>query len=381
MGEERLDRGEALRLFRDASQLELMARADALRRKLHPGRDVTFVIDTNPNYTNVCVTKCTFCSFYRKPGHAEAYTLEPAELGEKVARAQVLGATTVLLQGGHHPNLPFDYYLRVIRAIRDAAPGIHLHLFSPAEIVHIAETCGMRWDEVLRAFQGEGVCTMPGGGAEILVDRVRRAISPKKIGADTWLAVMRTAHGLGMKTSATMTYGHVETEEEVIEHLFRLRELQDETGGFYAFIPWSFKPGASPLSRRVPEAMPPSYYVRVIAIARLVLDNFPHIQASWFGEGWRAGQLALNAGADDFGGLLIEENVLFQAHHQVSTSLAAILATIREAGFIPVQRTTTYEKLRRYELAEKDLPAPAEQVRQSGVDAHALRPHTALTRA
>jgi cyclic dehypoxanthinyl futalosine synthase len=362
MGPERLNRNEALALLREAPQLDLMQRADALRRRMHPGNEVTFVIDTNPNYTNVCVTKCTFCSFYRKPGELGGYTLAPEEVADKVAAAHRRGATTVLLQGGHHPDLPFDYYLGLIRAIRDAAPGIHLHLFSPAEIDHIAQTCGMTWEQVLRAFWHEGLRTMPGGGAEILVERVRRAISPKKISAETWLGVMRTAHGIGMRTSATMTYGHVETDEEIVEHLFRLRDLQDETGGFYAFIPWSFKPGASPLSRRVPEAMPSSYYVRVIALARLVLDNFPHIQASWFGEGWRAGQLALHAGADDFGGLLLEENVLNEAGHSFSNTLESVLTTIRDAGFMPVQRTTTYEKLRQFGTAQ--LPGTAPEYRR-----------------
>ncbi|MCC6142395.1 MAG: CofH family radical SAM protein, partial [Candidatus Hydrogenedentes bacterium] len=272
-----------MRLLRESPLVELMARADAFRRRLHPGKEVTFVIDTNPNYTNVCVTKCTFCSFYRKPGETGGYTLAPEAVAEKVARAQGLGATTVLLQGGHHPDLAFDYYLALIHAIQAAAPGIHLHLFSPAEIDHIAQTSGKSWCDVLEAFWDLGVRTMPGGGAEILVDRVRRQISPKKISAQTWLDVMRAAHEVGMQTSATMTYGHVETDEDIVDHLLRLRDLQDETGGFYAFIPWSYKPGAAPLSRRVPEAMPASYYARIIALSRLMLDNFPHIQASWFG--------------------------------------------------------------------------------------------------
>jgi cyclic dehypoxanthinyl futalosine synthase len=181
---------------------------------------------------------------------------------------------------------------------------------------------------------------------------------------------MRSAHGVGMKTSATMTYGHVETEEEIVEHLFRLRELQDETGGFYAFIPWSFKPGASPLSRRIRETMPPSYYVRVIALARLVLDNFPHIQASWFGEGWRAGQLALHAGADDFGGLLLEENVLHEAGHSFANTLDNVLTAIREAGFAPVQRTTTYEMVRRYAAVDESTVSPVTRTRRPGVETH-----------
>ncbi len=354
----RLSDCEALRALTVWPHVELMARGDAVRRVLHPGNDVTFVIDTNPNYTNVCVTDCTFCSFYRKPGHAEAYTLSPEEVALKVAHAQRAGATTVLLQGGHNPAIPFDYYLDLITAIQEAAPGMHLHLFSPPEIIHMANTAGMSPQAVLERLWEAGLRTMPGGGAEILVDRVRRRISPKKISAQTWLDVMRTAHGVGMKTSATMTYGHVEEPQDIVEHLFRLRDLQDETGGFYAFIPWSFKRGRSALSRLVETEALPSYYVRVIAVARLVLDNFPHIQASWFGEGWRAGQLALHAGADDFGGLLLEENVLNAAEHRTASQLGAVVRTIRDAGFTPVQRTTGYETVRRFDT-------PSEEERES----------------
>lgn len=369
----RLARDEAERLLREAPLIELMERADAVRRRLHPDDDVTYVIDTNPNYTNVCVTDCTFCSFYRRPGDSEAWTLTPEEVGERAARAQQLGATTILLQGGHHPDLPFDYYLEVIRAIEAAAPGIHRHLFSPPEIAHFATTAAMSTRAVLERFREAGLETMPGGGAEILVDAVRRKVSPRKISSDTWLEVMREAHAVGFKTSATMTYGHRESDADIIEHLLRLRELQDETGGFYAFIPWSFKPGQSPLSRLVPEAELPSRYARVIAISRLVLDNFAHIQASWFGEGWRAGQLALHAGADDFGGLLLEENVLFKAEHQAATTLESVLTTIREAGFTPVQRTTLYQKIRRHDDAgENTTAAVPELVREPGVGrAHA----------
>lgn len=349
MPSHRIEGAEALALIREAPLLDLMERAHAIRLAMHPDNDVTFVMDTNPNYTNVCITDCTFCSFYRKPGHAESYTLTPQQVGQKVADAQTLGATTVLLQGGHNPDLPFEYYLELIRAIQQAAPGVHLHLFSPAEIAHISDTTGRTREEILQTFFEAGVRTMPGGGAEILVDTVRRKISPKKITTQTWLDVMRTAHEVGMKTTATMTYGHRETEADIVEHLLRVRELQDETNGFYAFIPWSFKPGDSPLSRIVPEAALPSYYLRVIALARLVLDNVPHIQASWFGEGWRAGQLALYAGADDFGGILLEENVLYKAEHKVATNLGSVLTTILESGFIPVQRTTGYEKIRRFD--------------------------------
>lgn len=342
---------KALNLYRHASQSDLMVRATAMRQELHPGRDVTFVVDTNPNYTNVCTTDCTFCSFYRRPGDREAYVQTPEAIGRDAALAQSRGATTILLQGGHNPALRIDYYLSVIEALQKHAPGLHLHLFSPSEILHIAGHSGMSAREVLETFWGAGLRTMPGGGAEILVDSVRRKVSPKKTRSADWISVMREAHKVGFKTSATMTYGHVETDEDIIEHLLQIRNLQDETGGFYAFIPWSFKPGSSPLSRVVAEAVPPSRYVRVIALARLFLDNVPHIQASWFGEGWRAGQLALHAGADDFGGLLMEENVLFQARHQVATQLDSVLNLIADAGFTPVQRTTAYEHLLRYESA------------------------------
>jgi cyclic dehypoxanthinyl futalosine synthase len=346
---QRLSPEKALDLYRHGTQLDLMIRADALRQEIHPGQDVTFVVDTNPNYTNVCTTDCTFCSFYRKPGHHEAYVRTPEEIGRNAALAQAQGATTVLLQGGHNPDLGLSYYLDTVEALQHYAPGMHLHLFSPSEILHLAEHSDLDARAVLQKLWDAGLRTMPGGGAEILVDSVRRKVSPKKTRSDAWLGLMGAAHRIGFKTSATMTYGHLEKDEDIIEHLLRIRDLQDKTGGFYAFIPWSFKPGSSPLSRLVTEAVPASRYVRVIALARLFLDNVPHIQASWFGEGWRAGQLALHAGADDFGGLLLEENVLNQARHQVSTKLNSVLNMIRDAGYTPVQRTTTYNRLERYE--------------------------------
>lgn len=356
-------------MLRTASLLDLMEQGWAVRQALHPGREVTFVIDTNPNYTNVCVTRCAFCSFYRAPGHPEAYTLSPAEVAGKVARAGREGATTVLLQGGHHPGLSLSYYQEMIDAIRAAAPEMHLHLFSPSEIGHIARNSGTDPETVLRIFYDMGLRTMPGGGAEILVDAVRRHVSPGKISAGEWLDIMRTAHRVGFKTTATMTYGHCERDEDIIEHLFRLRELQDETGGFYAFIPWSFKPGISRLGETVSGPELPSFYVRVIAVARIVLDNFPHIQASWFSEGWRAGQLALHGGADDFGGLLLEENVLFQARHAYATTLDALLETIRGAGFLPVQRDSLYNPLSVYDAAEGSA-SPVQTERQPGSGAH-----------
>lgn len=345
MRTDRIERDEALDLFRSATQLDLMERANAIRFEKHPAPEVTLVFDTNPNYTNVCTTDCTFCSFYRKPGDAEAYVLSPEQMAEKARSASTLGVTTMLLQGGHNPDLGIEYYLDVIDAVHAAAPEMHLHFFSPPEIEHIAGVSNLDTAEVLQRFWDAGLRTIPGGGAEMLVDRVRRRVSPKKTNANDWLRIMGEAHDIGFRTSATMTYGHLETDEDIIDHLLAIRTLQDRTGGFYAFIPWSFKPGDSPLSRLVPHAQLPSYYIRVIAIARIVLDNVDHIQASWFGEGWRAGQLALHSGADDFGGVLLEENVLFEADHRRASTVDHVLQVIRDAGFTPVQRSTFYERV------------------------------------
>lgn len=349
MKPERLSRDVAIDFMIRRPLAEVMARADALRRQMHPGKDVTFVVDTNPNYTNVCVTDCTFCSFYRRPGGEEAYLLPPSEMARRVAAAQAAGATTVLIQGGHHPDVRWRYLESLLLAIQQAAPGIHIHPFSPSEVAHVASTSGLSVRQVLKRMWDLGIRTMPGGGAEILVDRVRRKLAPKKLKSREWLDCMRVAHEVGLRTSATMTYGHVEEPEDIVDHLLALRDVQDRTGGFYAFIPWSFKPGASPLARRVPESRQASFYLRVIALSRLVLDNVPHIQASWFGEGVRAGQLALMGGADDFGGVLLEENVLREARHDLATSIDAVVEMISQAGFSAVQRTTLYEPVRRYD--------------------------------
>lgn len=364
MAPDRVSRQQAIDLLVHRPLAELMAAAHALRQALHPGSDVTFVVDTNPNYTNVCVTDCTFCSFYRRPGAEDAYLLPPAELAARVAAAQAAGATTVLVQGGHHPGVRWRYLEALLLAIQQAAPGMHVHPFSPSEIAHVASTSGLSVRQVLQRMWDLGVRTMPGGGAEILVDKVRRKLAPKKLKAREWLDCMRVAHEVGLRTSATMTYGHVEDPEDIVDHLLALREVQDETGGFYAFIPWSFKPGGSPLARRVPSARQASYYLRVIAVSRLVLDNVPHIQASWFGEGVRAGQLALLGGADDFGGVLLEENVLREARHAVATSIDAVVAMITQAGFAAVQRNTLYDPVQRHDGPRQVARAPGAFVRE-----------------
>jgi cyclic dehypoxanthinyl futalosine synthase len=342
---DRCERNEALEMLGRLPLGELMGMAHRARRRRWPQPVVTFVIDTNPNYTNICATRCAFCAFCREPGDQEAYTLAPDVLVERVGKAHARGATTVLLQGGHNPAIRLSDWLTYIRAIRSGCPAIHIHPFSPAEYVFMARTEKMPVEEVLQAVYAEGVRTIPGGGAEILSERVRRKVANAKATTAQWLAVCEKAHHIGFRTTATMMYGHVETDEDIVAHLMQLRALQDRTGGFSAFIPWSFKPGGSPLSRRVPVQAHPARYVRIIALARLVLDNFPHIQSSWFSESIPAGQLGLLAGADDFGGVLLEENVLRTAGHDRATTLETVKTIIRRAGFTPTQRNSHYDIL------------------------------------
>jgi cyclic dehypoxanthinyl futalosine synthase len=345
----RLDRGQALALLTAAPMGELMAMAHAERMRRFASGNVTFVFDTNPNYTNICVTRCRFCAFCRPANHAQAYTLTPEQVAEKVRRAGALGATTVLLQGGHNPQVHLGNWLAYIRAIRAAAPQMHIHPFSPAEYLFMAQQEKTDVGEILQAVYAEGIRTIPGGGAEILSERVRRIIAPRKADTRQWLEVCATAHRIGFRTTATMMYGHVEDDGEIVDHLMLLRDLQDRTGGFASFIPWSFKPGDTDLGRDVPRTAHPGKYVRIIALARLVLDNFDHIQSSWFSENVAAGQLGLLAGADDFGGILVEENVLQQAGHERVSTLEEVKTIIRRTGFTPAQRDSFYNVLQTFE--------------------------------
>jgi cyclic dehypoxanthinyl futalosine synthase len=344
----RLSREEGLHFLRDAELLELGSLAHTIRMRKHPELAVTFVIDTNPNYTNVCTTDCQFCAFYRKPGHSEGYTHSIEELIGIVGNAVRQGATTLLLQGGHNPEIPYAYYLDLVSALKEAYPELYLHLWSASEIWQMAETAGKTVSGVLQDLYERGQKSLPGGGAEILSDRVKKRISPKKINTAQWLDVHREAHRIGMKSTATMMYGHVETDEEIIEHLDLIRDLQDEYGGFTAFVPWSFKPGNTLLMPKTTAVAGPTRYLRILATSRLFLDNFPHIQASWFSEGKKTGQVALHFGADDFGGTLIEERVLKAADHHNRTTTDETIDIIRESGFSPVQRTTLYDIVRRY---------------------------------
>lgn len=345
---ERLSPEDGLFLLRDAPLVALGSLAQEVRFRKNPERAVTFVIDSNPNYTNVCVTDCHFCAFYRKPGAPDSYTLTAEQVAAKVERAVRMGATTVLLQGGHNLDLPLDYYVGLVRTLRERFPQVTPHCFTASEVQTMAKVSNLSCREVLSRLKEAGQHTLPGGGAEILSRRVRVRISPKKGGPEAWLEVHRTAHELGFVSTATMMYGHVETEEDIVEHWNRIRDLQDQTRGFTAFIPWSFKPNNTMLERKFPLRDGPTPYLRILAASRLYLDNFPHIQASWFSEGKKTGQIALYFGADDFGGTLFEENVHASANYvNVSTAEEAI-SLIHEAGFDAAQRTTRYEILKRY---------------------------------
>ncbi|PYM34613.1 MAG: dehypoxanthine futalosine cyclase [Candidatus Rokuibacteriota bacterium] len=342
----RLDRDEGRWLLTDAPLLELGALAQEVRFARIPDRAVTFVIDSNPNYTNVCVTDCQFCAFYRKPGDPEAYTLSVEEVLAKVEFAAKKGATTVLLQGGHNPALPLDYYTTLVSETRRRFPGVTPHFFTASEIQTVAQVSGLGVGEVLDRLWEAGQRTLPGGGAEVLSERVRRRIEPKKGGPGAWLEAHREAHRRGFKSTATMMYGHVEGPDDLLDHFDAIRELQDLHGGFTAFVPWSFKPGNTLLEKWIKQYKGPNTYLRMLAAARLYLDNFPHVQASWFSEGKRAGQIALHFGADDWGGTLFEENVHRAADYVNTITVEEIVTLIREAGFTPVQRTTTYEIIR-----------------------------------
>jgi cyclic dehypoxanthinyl futalosine synthase len=344
----RLDRADGLWLLTEAPLLDLGSVAQEARFRRIPERRVTFVIDTNPNYTNVCITDCQFCAFYRKPGDPEAWTLTVDEVLAKVEFAASKGATTVLLQGGHNPELPLDYYLTIVRETLQRFPQVTPHFFTASEIQTVAKVSGLAMTDVLDRLKDAGQRTLPGGGAEILSERVRRRIEPKKGGPAAWLEVHREAHRRGFKSTATMMYGHVEDAEDVLDHFEAIRALQDEFHGFTAFVPWSFKPSNTLLEKWIKQYKGPNAYLRMLAASRLYLDNFPHVQASWFSEGKQAGQIALRFGADDWGGTLFEENVHKAAAYVNTISVEEIVTLIREAGFTPAQRDTEYQILRTY---------------------------------
>jgi len=342
---ERLDPADGAYLLGDAPLLELGALAHEARTRRGDPAVVTYVIDTNPNYTNVCTVDCHFCAFYRKPSYRgpDVYTHDVEGVMKMMERAKQFGATTVLLQGGLNPEIPWEFYTSIVREARRRYPHITPHFFSAPEIHQMAEVSGLDLRGVLEALYDAGQKTLPGGGAEILATRVRKRISVKKGGPEAWLDVHREAHRVGMRSTATMMYGHVETNAEIVEHFDHIRALQDETHGFTAFVPWSYKRGNTPMESKVKHIAGSSRYCRVLAASRLYLDNFDHVQASWFSEGKKTGQISLQFGADDFGGTLFEENVHLATGHVNRTTVAEIETLIREAGFTPAQRTTLYE--------------------------------------
>lgn len=345
----RLTSEEGLFLLTEADLMSLGQMAQWVRAQKVPGNQVTFVVDSNPNYTNACVADCLFCAFYRRPGDKEAYTLSVEQVMEKIGHAASQGATTVLLQGGLNPALPLDYYTALVRETRKRFPQVTPHFFTASEVLMMADVSGKTIEGVLQALKDAGQRSLPGGGAEVLSEYVRKRISPKKNPDDGWARVHRAAQRLGFKTTATMMYGHVDRPVDWMEHLDLVRNIQDEFGGFTAFIPWSFKPGNTVLEQKIPVGSGPSTYLRMLAASRLYLDNVPHIQASWFSEGKKVGQLALHFGADDFGGTLIDENVHKATGHVNTTTIEDTVRMIREAGFVPAQRTTLYDLLKVYD--------------------------------
>ncbi|RNC72234.1 MAG: dehypoxanthine futalosine cyclase [Desulfuromonadales bacterium] len=342
---EPLTRAEALRLLTEADLLTLGRLAAGIRRRLHPGECVTFVVDRNVNYTNVCESKCTFCAFYRDEGAADAYLLAEEAIYAKIDELVAHGGTQLLMQGGLHPGLGIEWFEKLFRGIKARFPQVQNHSLSPAEITQIAAVSKLEIPETIRRLREAGLDSIPGGGAEILVDSVRQAISPRKIGWEGWAAVMREAARQGMATTATMMFGSREKPEDIVEHLFRVRELQAAGGSFTAFIPWTYQPGNTELGGRSATGVE---YLKVLALARIVLDNVPNIQASWVTQGAAMAQVALFFGANDLGGTMLEENVVAAAGCTFRMSLDEMVELIREAGFRPAQRTTLYRTVREF---------------------------------
>ncbi|MHB9150072.1 MAG: cyclic dehypoxanthinyl futalosine synthase [Thermoleophilia bacterium] len=346
----RLSDEEAVTLLRSRDLLTIGGLAALRRRSQVPGDRVTFVVDRNINYSNVCITGCDFCAFYRSPGAEGAYVLTKEEIFAKVRETLDLGGTAVMMQGGLHPELGIDYYEDLFSSIKGHF-DITIHSLSPPEVLHIASVSDLTVRETLQRLRAAGLDSLPGGGAEILVDRVRTHVAPKKARTEPWLSVMREAHLLGMSSTATMMFGSVETLEERVEHLRRIRDLQDETGGFRAFIPWTFQEGNT-LLEGVTEPATAVDYLITLAVSRLYLDNVPNIQASWVTQGLKVGQTALHFGANDLGSTMIEENVVAAAGVTFRVSAEELVRAIRAAGFVPVQRRTDYSEVRVFESDE-----------------------------
>ncbi|WDP93410.1 MAG: dehypoxanthine futalosine cyclase [Desulfobacter sp.] len=337
----RISGEEALELLRHADLLTLGGLANARRFRLHPEKRVTFVVDRNINYTNVCVSGCRFCAFYATPGSGKGYILSQEELGAKIQETLDLGGTQILLQGGMHPDLGIEFYEGMLRFIKGNYP-IHIHGFSPPEIDFIAHKSGLTVEATIARLKAAGLASIPGGGAEILCDDIRHKASPNKCGADAWLEVMRKAHKAGMRSSATMMFGHLEEDIHLIEHMEKIRSLQDETGGFTAFIPWTFQPTNTKIHVRKKTS---AEYLKVLALSRVFLDNIENVQASWVTQGDKIAQAALFFGANDMGSTMIEENVVASAGVDFMLPESELRRLIETAGFEPRQRDCYYNLL------------------------------------
>lgn len=359
---QRIDKETALNHLKSTTLLELGYTADTIREALHPEGMVTFIVDRNINYTNICINKCKFCAFYRDIDSPEAYILTKDEIFKKIEETLLLGGSQILLQGGIHPELGLDYYTDLLSSIKERFL-INIHGFSPPEIIYLSEKHSLSIRQTLEILKSSGLDSIPGGGAEILADRVREILSPNKIRSHQWLRVMEEAHIIGMKTTATMMFGSIEEPEDIIEHLDSIRNLQDITGGFTAFIPWSFQPGNTELSKifknsaiagerekgrpvtNFPSATAVDY-LRILALSRIYLDNIKNIQASWVTQGLKLAQVALRFGANDFGSTMIEENVVRSAGVSYCVTKKDIIQAIRDAGFKSAQRDTYYNILK-----------------------------------
>jgi cyclic dehypoxanthinyl futalosine synthase len=333
----RLTFEEGVRLYLDADLHDLGAAAHARRMQLYPSNVVTYVIDTTINYTNVCNVHCTFCAFFRPEKHGEGYTMSHDEVLSRVKYASDMGATQIMIQGGVNPELGIEWFETLFQRVGREYPGVDIHSLSVSEVVGLGTIEGMTTKEVLRRLQAAGMKSLPGAGAEILVERVRKRISARKVKPEEWLGVMREAQELGMPTTATMMFGSIETPQERVEHMHVLRQLQDETGGFTAFIPWYYVPYKTPLRGQEATGLD---YLRVLAVSRLYMDNFPHLQASWLTPGLKLGQLALFYGCDDMGGTIIEERVVHDAGSTNEATRRDLETLIVKAGFTPVIRDT-----------------------------------------
>ena len=353
----RITKREGLQLLKSADLLGLGMMADVLRKKLHNDNTVSFIIDRNINYTNVCINECKFCAFYREKDDPDAYVLTKRKLFSKIRETIKCGGTQILIQGGLHPDLGVDYYIDLLKSIKTKF-DIHVHGFSPPEIYYMGDKAGYTLEKTIGLLQEAGLDSIPGGGAEILSDRIREIVSPKKIGSKQWLKVMEEAHKLGMKTTATMMFGSVEGPQDIIDHLDAVRKLQDKTGGFTAFIPWSFQPSNTELGVTKKELKVKNSklktqdtklhtatavdYLRVLALSRVYLDNVPNIQASWVTQGLKMAQVALRFGANDFGSTMLEENVVAAAGVKFRVTIDDIIDAIKSSGFKPAQRDMYY---------------------------------------